>query len=107
MARIPAARKRYEELSERELCARGVGKLRERGEFDRDNLGHRAMAEHEPLTAADHLEMMATGEVLARYYRHPTMLDHAAKAGATWEQIGAARRSRRVKNSFEKHGQRT
>ncbi len=34
---------------------------------------------------------MATGEVLARYYRHPTKLDDAAKAGATWDQIGAAR----------------
>ena len=88
---VVTARKRYDELSERELCARGVGKLRERGEFDPDNLGHRVMAEHEPLTAADHLEMMAAGEVLARYYRHPAMLDHAAKAGATWEQIGAAR----------------
>jgi hypothetical protein len=34
---------------------------------------------------------MAIGEVLARYYRHPAMLDHAARAGASWEQIGAAR----------------
>jgi hypothetical protein len=34
---------------------------------------------------------MAIGEVLARYYRHPSMLDHAVKAGASWEQIGAAR----------------
>jgi hypothetical protein len=34
---------------------------------------------------------MAIGEVLARYYRHPSMLDHAAKAGASRDQIGAAR----------------
>jgi hypothetical protein len=33
---------------------------------------------------------MATGEVVARRYRHPSDLD-ALKAGATWEQIGAAR----------------
>ncbi len=66
--------------------------LRERGEFDPDNnLGHRLVAEHEPLIAAEHLEHMAIGEVLARHYRHPTKLDDAAKAGATWEQIGAAR----------------
>jgi hypothetical protein len=29
--------------------------------------------------------------MLARYYRHPTEMDRAAKAGATSEQIGAAR----------------
>ena len=40
---------------------------------------------------AEHLEHMAIGEVLARYYRHPSMLDRAVKAGASWEQIGAAR----------------
>ena len=34
---------------------------------------------------------MASGEVLARYYRHPSMLDPAVKAGASWEQTGAAR----------------
>jgi hypothetical protein len=34
------------------------------------------------------------GEVLARYYRHPAMLDQAAKAGASWEQICAARGTR-------------
>jgi hypothetical protein len=45
----------------------------------------------EPLKPAEHLELIATGEVLARRFRHQTMLDHAVKAGATWEQIGAAR----------------
>jgi hypothetical protein len=69
----------------------GVADLRQRGEFEPDDLGHRVMAEHEPLTAAGRLEMMAAGEVLARYYRHPTEMDRAAKAGATWEQIGATR----------------
>ena len=49
------------------------------------------MAEREPLGAPEWLELMAAGEVLARYYRHPTTLDHAMKAGATWDQIGAAR----------------
>jgi hypothetical protein len=68
-----------------------VAKLRERGEFDPENLGHRGLAEREPLTVAERLEHMAIGEVLARHYRHPSMLDRAAKAGANWEQIGAAR----------------
>jgi hypothetical protein len=34
---------------------------------------------------------MAIGEVLARYCRHPSMLERAVKSGASWEQIGAAR----------------
>ena len=38
----------------------------------------------------ERLELLANGEVLARYYRHPAMLDRAVEAGATWEQIGAA-----------------
>jgi len=43
------------------------------------------VAASEPLSAAEHLEHMAIGEVLARYYRHPSMLDHAVKAGASWD----------------------
>jgi hypothetical protein len=66
--------------------------LRERGEFDpENNLGHRELARREPLTAEECLEHLAIGEVLARYYRHTSMLDHAAKAGPSWDQIGAAR----------------
>jgi hypothetical protein len=86
-----AARDRYGELSDRDLCTRAVTLLRERGEFDPQNPGHQTVAAREPLSAADHLEHMALGEILARYYRHPAMLDNAAKAGASWEQIGAAR----------------
>jgi hypothetical protein len=36
----------------------------------------------EPLTPAEHLELIATGEVLARRFRHHTVLDHTVKAGA-------------------------
>jgi len=39
----------------------------------------------------ERLELLANGEVLARYYRHPAALAHAVEAGASWEQIGAAR----------------
>ncbi len=88
---LHTAHDRYAELSYRDLCARSVALLRDRGEFDPEKPGHQSLAEREPLSAADHLEHMALGEVLARYYRHPAMLDHAAKAGASWEQIGAAR----------------
>jgi hypothetical protein len=40
---------------------------------------------------AEHLEMLALGEAIAFYYRHPAGVDHAVRAGATWEQIAAAR----------------
>jgi hypothetical protein len=89
--RIVDARERYEALTARKLAAETAAILRERGEFDVANPVHASLAESEPLAAADHLEMMAAGEVMARYYRHPAMLNHAAKAGATWEQIGDAR----------------
>lgn len=88
---LTAGRDRYEELTDRELWTRTAALLRERGELDPSNPGHQAMAARQPLSAAEHLELMAIGEMLARYYRHPALLDHAAKAGATWEQIGAAR----------------
>jgi hypothetical protein len=48
------------------------------------------MAEREPLSVIGRLELMAAGEVLARYYWHPAMLHAAAKARARWGQIGAA-----------------
>jgi hypothetical protein len=45
----------------------------------------------EPLTAAEHLEMIAAGEVLARYYQHnQARIDRAVRAGASWEQVAAA-----------------
>ena len=40
---------------------------------------------------SERLELLANGEVLARYYRHPATLAHAVEAGASWEQIAAAR----------------
>src|SRR5262245_37787124 len=82
---LDAARKRYAELSYRDLCATAAARLHESGEFDPDRLGHQAVAAAEPLSAADRLEHMAIGEVLARWYRHPAMLDDAARAGASWD----------------------
>jgi len=88
---LAGARHRYDELADRDLSARSAAILRERGEFDPGKLGHRLVGETQPLTAAERLEAIAVGEVLARYYRHPTKLDNAAKTGATWDQIAAAR----------------
>jgi hypothetical protein len=38
----------------------------------------------------EHLELLAAGELLARYYRHPAHAHRALQAGATWEQVAAA-----------------
>jgi len=46
--------------------------------------------DYPPLTAAEHLEMLGLGEVIARHYRHPSQVHHTVMAGATWEQIAAA-----------------
>ena len=47
-------------------------------------------AEKTPLTVAEQLELIALGEHLARYYRHPARVHSAVLAGASWEQVAAA-----------------
>jgi hypothetical protein len=89
--RLDDARERHEELTGRESNTRAAAILRDRGEFDAGKLGHRLVAAADPLTAGEQLEVMALGEVLARYYRHPAQLDRAVRAGASWAEIGAAR----------------
>jgi hypothetical protein len=81
------ARERFEELTTRELLARSYAALKGRGEYDPHKHGD---GNREPVTAAGHLEILAAGEVLARYYRHPARVDEAIKAGASWSQIAEA-----------------
>ncbi|MGH3155549.1 MAG: hypothetical protein ACRDNF_03070 [Streptosporangiaceae bacterium] len=83
----PGARERYDDLTGREINSRLIAGLHARGQYDPAKHG---ILQNNALTTDEHLEMLALGEVLARYYRHPTQLDHAVKAGATWEQIAAA-----------------
>ena len=80
---------RYEELTDRNLMARSIATLQTRGEYDKDK--HPDPGDYPLLTVAEHLEMLALGEAIAFYYRHPAGVDHAVRAGATWEQIAAAR----------------
>ena len=80
---------RYEELTGRNLVARSIAALQARGGYDKDK--HPDPGEYPPLTAAEHLEMLALGEAIAFYYRHPSQVDGAVRAGATWAQIAAAR----------------
>ena len=74
---------RYEELTDRNLMARSIATLQARGEYDKDR--HPDPGEYQPLTVAEHLEMLVLGEAIAFYYRHPAGVDHAVRAGATWD----------------------
>ena len=82
------ARERFEELTNRDLMARAHATLKARGTDDPHR--HGDTAKYQPLTAEEHLELLAVGEMLARYYRHPALIHHAVKAGASWPEIAAA-----------------
>jgi hypothetical protein len=82
------ARERFEELSNRDLMVRAHATLKARGTYDPHQ--HGDADQYQPLTASEHLELLAAGEMLARYYRHPALVHHAAQAGASWLEIAAA-----------------
>jgi len=79
---------RYRELAEHDALARSIAILKARGTFEANK--HVNDEKFPPLTAAERLEMLALGERIARYYRHPAQVDKAVKAGASWAQIAAA-----------------
>ena len=79
---------RYQTLSDRDSMARAIATLQARGEWNEDRSLN--PEDYPPLTAAEHLELIALGEVMARHYRHPALVHHAVTAGATWEQIADA-----------------
>jgi hypothetical protein len=82
------ARERFEELAVRDVSARAFEALVARGDYDPRIHGDASACE--PLTVTEHLELLAAGELLARYYGHPAHLHRALQAGATWEQAAAA-----------------
>jgi hypothetical protein len=85
---FPDVVNRYQALDNRDAMARAIATLQARGEWNDDR---RLNPEDYPaLTAAEHLELIALGEVMARHYRHPAQVHDAVLAGATWEQIAAA-----------------
>lgn len=79
---------RYRELADHDLMARVIATGKAKGTYQPNE--HVNEDKFPPLTVAGHLELLALGEVIARYYRHPSQVDHAIRAGATWEQITAA-----------------
>ena len=81
-------RQRFEELTGRDLSARAYATLKARGTYDPQR--HGDASKGQPLTVTEHLEILAAGEMLARYYRHPAQVHQAVLAGATWPQVAAA-----------------
>jgi len=79
---------RYRELAERDLMARSIATLKARGTYEPNEYVNEA--KFPPLTVAGHLEMLALGERIARYYRHPSQVDKAVRAGASWQQVADA-----------------
>ena len=84
----PDVLNRYQALTDRDSMARAIATLQARGDWGDDR--SLSPEDYPPLTAAEHLELIALGEVIARHYRHPALVHHAVLAGATWEQIAAA-----------------
>jgi hypothetical protein len=82
------ARERFEELANRDLSARAIATLKARGTYDPQR--HGDASKYQPLTAEEHLEILAAGEMLARHYRHPALVHQAVVAGASWPRVAAA-----------------
>jgi hypothetical protein len=82
------ARERFEELDNRDLSARAIATLQVRGTYDPQR--HGDADKYPPLTAEEHLEVLAAGELLARHYRHPALVHCAVLAGTSWPQVAAA-----------------
>jgi hypothetical protein len=87
---LPDQIDRFRELADRDLTSRSIATLQARGEWTEERARTLDPDKYPPLTVAEHLEMLALGERIARYYRHPGQVDKAVRAGASWEQIAAA-----------------
>jgi hypothetical protein len=82
-----AARERYDELSMRDHLSRAYAMLKASGQYDPAKHGR---GDTEPLTAAEHLELLATAEYLARAYKPHGEVDDALRGGATFRQVAEA-----------------
>ncbi|MFI6793228.1 hypothetical protein ACIBG4_38470 [Nonomuraea sp. NPDC050383] len=75
---------RYNTLAARHASARARAELVARGVYDPARHG---AEDRPPLTVAEHIELLALAECIARTVRHPANVHHALLAGATWAQI--------------------
>jgi len=69
---LPDQIDRYRELADHDTMARAIATLKARGTYQPSE--HVNEERFPPLTAAEHLEMLALGERIARYYRHPSQV---------------------------------
>jgi hypothetical protein len=83
---MPVSRQleRYNELAAKNASARARIELVARGMYDPDR--HGADDRHS-LTVAEHIELLALAESIARTVRHPSNVHHALLAGVTWADI--------------------
>lgn len=83
---MPVSRQleRYDELAARDTSARARIELVERGVYDPARHG---ADDRPPLTVAEHIELLALAESIARTVRHPSNVHHALLAGVTWADI--------------------
>src|ERR1700733_9845520 len=79
---------RYRDLAQHDALAGAIAIGEARGTFVPNE--HVNEERYPPLTMAEHREMRALGERIARSHRHPANVDGAVKAGASWGQIAAA-----------------
>ncbi|GAA1267639.1 hypothetical protein GCM10009677_20100 [Sphaerisporangium rubeum] len=83
---MPVSRQleRYNELAAKDASARARVELVERGVYDPARHG---ADDRPPLTVAEHIELLALAESIARTVRHPSNVHHALLAGVTWADI--------------------
>ncbi|MEO3868285.1 hypothetical protein ABGB18_05585 [Nonomuraea sp. B12E4] len=75
---------RYDELAAKQASARARTELVERGLYDPARHG---TDDRPALTRAEHIELLALAECIARTVRHPSNIHHALQAGVTWAEI--------------------
>ncbi|MBG0826013.1 hypothetical protein HS048_35695 [Planomonospora sp. ID91781] len=83
---MPVSRQleRYDELAAKDASSRARIELVARGVYDPVRHGS---GDRPPLTAAEHIELLALAESIARTVRHPSNVHHALLAGVTWADI--------------------
>jgi hypothetical protein len=88
MSNFWTEQERFHELTGRDLLSRTIATLQAGGMYDSSL--HSDPQKYPPLTVAEHLEVLALGELIAGFYRHPAHVRLALAAGATWHQVAAA-----------------
>jgi hypothetical protein len=83
---MPVSRQleRYDALAAKDAAARARAELVTRGIYDPARHGS---DDRPALTVAEHLELLALAECIARTVRHPAHVHHALQAGVTWPDI--------------------